>query len=284
MSEQPLILVTNDDGIQALGIRTLIEAVRPLGRVVVVAPEKPQSSMGHALTLDMPIRIEKVSYFADLDVEASYQCSGTPVDCVKFAVNHLLKERPAICVSGINHGLNHSINVIYSGTLSAAMEAALENIPAIGFSYDHPEPVGDFGVARYFAYLLTRWLLEFRNELPEQTFLNVNIPRLSLEKIRGVRICRQGYGRWEEKFEERTDPRGRKYYWLSGRFLHLEKHPETDLWALEHGYVSVVPVTLDFTAYSLLPQLQRTWVRFASSDLSLQRTQDPTLKYSRKKQ
>ncbi len=262
MGDKPLILVTNDDGIQALGLRALIKAVSSLGRIVVVAPDKPQSSTGHALTIDNPIRIEQVDYFKDLGVEASFQCSGTPVDCVKFAVNHLLSDKPALCVSGINHGLNHSINVIYSGTLSAAMEAAMENIPAIGFSFDHPEPMGDFSTAIHFAYLISKWILQ--HVPPDHFFLNVNIPRLPLNKIKGVRICRQGYGRWEEKYEERTDPRGRKYYWLSGRFLHIDRSQDTDLWALENGYVSVVPVTLDFTDYRTLPQLQRSWARFVS--------------------
>ncbi len=259
--QRPLILVTNDDGIQAQGLHELVRAVAPLGRVVVVAPDKPQSNMGHALTLDQPIRVEPVSWFHDLDVEA-YQCSGTPVDSVKFAVNHLLDERPALCVSGINHGLNHSINVVYSGTLSAAMEAALEAIPAIGFSYDHPESMGDFTTARYFARLISSWIL--REGLPENIFLNVNIPRLPLDQIRGVRICRQGRGKWEEKFEERRDPRGRVYYWLSGRFLHLDASEDTDLWALTHGYVSIVPVTLDFTAGQVLGELRRRWTHFTA--------------------
>lgn len=255
MSKKPLILVTNDDGIAAQGIRELVEAVKPLGRVIVVAPDRPQSSMGHAITLDQPIRVELVDLFEG--VEAAYQVSGTPVDCVKIAVNKLLDERPDVCVSGINHGLNSSINVIYSGTLSAAMEAALEDIPSAGFSLDCVESHCDFRASAQAARVITEKILKYG--LPTEVFLNVNIPNLKPGNIKGFKVCRQARARWEETYEERIDPRGRKYYWLTGRFVNYDKGQDTDEWALANGYISIVPITLDFTAHHAISYLLNRW-------------------------
>jgi 5'-nucleotidase len=206
--EEPVILVTNDDGITAPGIRNLVEAVKGLGQVVVVAPDKPQSGMGHAITIGVPLRLHKVNLFDSLDVEA-YQCTGTPVDCVKLAVDKVLHKKPDLCVSGINHGANHSINVIYSGTMSAAVEAAIESIPSIGFSLLDYSLEADFSAARKYARIIVEQMLQSTQE--KHTVLNVNIPIATPEEIRGIKLCRQAYAKYEEDFLERTDPHGRKY-------------------------------------------------------------------------
>ncbi len=251
--KKPLILVTNDDGITALGIRALVEAARQIGEVVVVAPDSPQSGMGHAITIHNPLRLHKSLAFEQIE---AYECSGTPVDCVKLAKNVILKGRQIdLCVSGINHGSNASINIIYSGTLSAAMEASLEGIPSIGFSlldYSHNanfEPCKPF-VSSLMSHVLT-------NGLQEGSLLNVNIPNLPTHLIKGLRVCRQAKARWTEEFREATDPRGQKYYWLTGTFTSEDAHREdTDIWALENGYISVVPSKHDLTNYPAIPVLK----------------------------
>jgi len=244
MSSEKLILVVNDDGLTAPGIRALVEAMLPLGRVVVVAPDKPQSGMGHAITIGSPLRIEKTNTFEHAE---SYQCSGTPVDCVKLAVDKILHRQPDLCVSGINHGSNSSINVIYSGTMSAAMEATIEGIPAVGFSLLDYAFEADFSAAKHFAAEIAGSIM--KKGLPPKTVLNVNIPKLSFEDIKGIRVCRQANAKWVEEFYEREDPRGKKYYWLTGQFLNQEHEEDTDEWALANGYISVVPVQFDLTAY-----------------------------------
>jgi 5'-nucleotidase len=252
---QPVILVTNDDDITAPGIHALVEAVRPLGKIVVVAPDRPQSGMGHAITIGVPLRMDKVSLF-DEDIEA-YQCSGTPVDCVKLARDKILHRLPDICLSGINHGANHSINIIYSGTMSAAMEAAIEGIPSIGFSSLDYSYDADFTVAKKVAYRLTKKVLEAK--LPKGALFNVNIPVVSEDHLKGIRICRQANAKWVEDFDERRDPHGKKYYWLTGGFKNMDDGDDTDVWALENNYVSVVPVQFDLTNYKLKKQLERNW-------------------------
>lgn len=254
MADRPVILVTNDDGITAPGIRALIEAVRPLGDVVVVAPDSPQSGMGHAITIEQPLRLDRIDYLEGIE---AYQCSGTPVDCVKLATDKILHRKPDLCVSGINHGSNHSINVIYSGTMSAAMEAAIEGIPAVGFSLLNYDLAADMDAAAHYAGLISRQVLE--GGLPENALLNVNIPSLTLNEIKGVRICRQAVAKWQEEFDERIDPRGRRYFWLTGKFVNFDKGEDSDVWALEHGYVSIVPVLFDFTAYHTLDHLKSRW-------------------------
>ncbi|HUX83859.1 MAG TPA: 5'/3'-nucleotidase SurE [Chitinophagaceae bacterium] len=248
------ILVTNDDGITAPGIRALIEAVTPLGRVVVVAPESPQSGMGHAITIDVPLRMNQVHIFGEIE---AYQCSGTPVDCVKLAKDKVLGRAPDLCLSGINHGANHSINVIYSGTMSAAMEAAIEGIPSIGFSLMDYRFDADFTAARGIALRVTRLVLA--HPLPRGALFNVNIPSLKDRRIRGIRICRQANAKWVEKFDERKDPTGKNYYWLTGEFKNLDHGEDTDVWALAHDYVSVVPVKYDLTHYELKGEIERSW-------------------------
>lgn len=251
---EPVILVTNDDGISAPGIRNLIEAVKDLGKVVVVAPDKPQSGMGHAITIGIPLRLNKVNLFGDIE---AYQCTGTPVDCVKLAVDKVLHSKPDICISGINHGANHSINVIYSGTMSAAVEAAIESIPSIGFSLLDYSLEADFTAARKYARMIVEEML--KTPADKHTVLNVNIPSAPAEDIKGVKICRQAYAKYEEDFIERHDPHGRKYYWLTGEFVNFDEGTDTDVWALANNYVSVVPVQFDLTHYSLKEKLEKNW-------------------------
>ncbi|MCO6489344.1 MAG: 5'/3'-nucleotidase SurE [Phaeodactylibacter sp.] len=250
--KKPLILVTNDDGITAPGIRALVSVARELGEVVVVAPDSPQSGMGHAITVSDPIRLHPANVFEGIE---SYECSGTPVDCVKLAKHIVLKDRkPDLCVSGINHGSNASINIIYSGTLSAAMEASLEGIPSIGFSlldYSHD---ANFEPAKPFAKILMEYVLA--NGLEEGSLLNVNIPALEEGRIKGLRVCRQAEARWDEEFTEATDPRGQKYYWLTGRFVNEDKGDDTDIWALQNDYISVVPSMHDLTNYRAFKSLK----------------------------
>lgn len=252
--EEPIILVTNDDGITAPGIRNLVEAVKDLGKIVVVAPDKPQSGMGHAITIGQPLRLHPISIFDGIE---SWQCSGTPVDCVKLAVDKILHRKPDLCLSGINHGANHSINVIYSGTMSAAVEAAIESIPSVGFSLLDYSIEADFSAARKYARIIVEFMLE--KTLDKHAILNVNFPPVADELIKGMRICRQAYAKYEEDFLERDDPHGRKYYWLTGQFVNFDEGTDTDVWALENNYVSVVPVQFDMTNYVLKDKLEKTW-------------------------
>ncbi len=252
--ELPVILITNDDGVTAPGIRNLAEAVKDLGKIVVVAPDKPQSGMGHAITIGQPLRLHLVSF---MDGVEAYGCSGTPVDCVKLAVDKILHRKPDICLSGINHGANHSINVIYSGTMSAAVEAAIESIPSIGFSLLDPSIEADFNAARKYVRIITEHMLN--KPLAKHTILNVNIPAVNEELIKGIKICRQAYAKYDEDFIERNDPHGRKYYWLTGEFKNMDKGKDTDVWALKNNYVSLVPVQFDLTNYVLKAKLEKTW-------------------------
>jgi 5'-nucleotidase len=252
VKKRPTILVTNDDGITAPGIRALVEAMRELGEVVVVAPDSPQSGMGHAITLNNPLRLDKVEVHGET---LGYQCSGTPVDCVKLAVNTILHRKPDLCVSGINHGSNSSINVIYSGTMSAAMEGAIEGIPSIGFSLSNFNLNADLTASGHIAKIVGQQILQFG--MPANSLLNVNIPDLTLDKIKGIKICRQAMAKWEEEFNERLDPHNRPYYWLTGKFINPDKGQDTDEWALANGYVSIVPVEFDFTAHHAIMHLNK---------------------------
>ncbi len=252
--DQPVILVTNDDGISAPGIRNLVEAVKDMGKIVVVAPDKPQSGMGHAITIGQPLRLHAVQNFGEIE---AYQCTGTPVDCVKLAVDKILHRKPDICLSGINHGANHSINVIYSGTMSAAVEAAIESIPSVGFSLLDYSIEADFSAARTYARAIVEKML--KTKLDKHTILNVNFPAVSEKLIKGVRLCRQAYAKYEEDFLERDDPHGRKYFWLTGEFVNFDKGRDTDVWALKNNYVSIVPVQFDMTNYVLKSKLEKSW-------------------------
>ena len=251
MSQQPLILVTNDDGIYAPGITALAKIASRFGKIVVVAPDKPQSGMGHAITINSTLRIQPTSYH---NAEIEFSCTGTPVDCVKMAINHVLKRKPDMILSGINHGSNSSINVIYSGTMSAAIEGALEGVPSIGFSLCDYAMEADFLQAeRYVAGIISQSL---KQPMPRGTCLNVNIPKLKAGDFKGVKVVRQAKANWVERFEERKDPYGRSYFWLTGEFVNFEPaSTDTDEWALANGYISVVPTQADLTAHHILKGL-----------------------------
>lgn len=257
MMQQKTILVTNDDGITAPGIKNLISAVKHLGRVVVVAPDSPQSGMGHAISLNKPLRLEKLHLFDEWEIE-SYQCSGTPVDCVKLAIDVLFKgQKPDLCLSGINHGSNASINVIYSGTMSAAMEAAIDGIPSIGISSLDFSYEADFSVARQVAATLAQEVLN--EEMPEHFLLNVNVPKLGLSDFKGIKVCRQADAYWTENFAQRQDPRGKDYYWMVGKFTNRDRGEDTDVYALQNDYASVVPVRIDLTEHDTKKWLAAKW-------------------------
>ena len=248
---KPLILVTNDDGIIAPGIRALVECASELGEVVVVAPDSPQSAKGHAITVAEPLRLNKVDLFDGIE---AYDCTGTPVDCVKLGRKVVLKDRNIdLCLSGVNHGSNAAINILYSGTVSAAMEASLEGINSIGFSlldYSHD---ANFEHAKPFLKQIIKDVLE--NGMGSTKLLNINIPDLKTEEIKGIKICRQANARWVEGFSEATDPRGQKYYWLTGEFENPDEGTDTDIHALESGYISVVPSQHDLTDYKAIDGL-----------------------------
>ena len=254
MSNKPLILVTNDDGISAPGIRTLISIMNEIGKVVVVAPDSPQSAMGHAITINSTLQCRKVKI--DDGPQEEYSCSGTPADCVKLGINEILKKKPDLCVSGINHGSNASINVIYSGTMSAAIEASVEGIPAIGFSLLDYSLKANFDPTKNFIKRIT--IKALSEGIPARTALNVNFPNLDESKIKGVKVCNQANTCWIEKFDKRTNPQGREYYWLTGEFINNDKSEESDEWALKNGYVSVVPVKHDLTNYKVISKI-KSW-------------------------
>ncbi len=254
-NNKPLILVSNDDGITAPGIRHLTMIMKEFGEVVVVAPDSPQSGQGHAITLNDPLRIKKREIFEGVE---AYETSGTPADCVKLAKHLVLKERkPDLVVSGINHGANSSVNVIYSGTMSAAIEAAMEGIPAIGFSLCEFSHDADFSHALDQLRTITKQALE--NGIPKGTALNVNFPAKSDEPIKGIKICRQANAYWKEDFEGRVDPSKKNYYWMIGEFQNMDAGEDTDIWALEHNYTSIVPCQYDLTAYEGVRQLNTDW-------------------------
>jgi 5'-nucleotidase len=250
---EKVILVTNDDGINAGGIKALVEAVKDLGRVVVVAPAHPQSAKGWGITITEPLYMRKVNTFGE-DIEA-YEATGTPADCVKLAKAILFKgENPAICVSGINHGSNAAINIVYSGTVSGAKEASLEDINAIAFSLLDWSEDANFEPCKPFVQSITKDVLE--NGLPERTLLNVNVPLLPVEEIKGFKVCRQAHSKWIEEFEIRKDHHGNECYWLHGEFVNQDAGKDTDIHYLEEGYVSVVPVHVDHTAHNQLESMK----------------------------
>lgn len=251
-TQRPLILVTNDDGMFAPGIKRLVSIAKDLGEVIVVAPNSPQSAKGHAVTLSDPIRLNKVNVFEEIE---AYECSGTPVDCVKLAKNILLKDRRIdLCVSGINHGSNASINILYSGTISAAMEASIEGVDSIGFSLEDYSMEANFDPATPWVKAIMEYVL--LHGMVNTNLLNVNIPHPQFGPIKGVKVCRQSEGRWEEEFVEGEDPRGQKFYWLTGNFVTSDTGPDTDIYALKEGYISVVPSLHDLTSHQALPELK----------------------------
>ncbi len=252
---KPLILVVNDDGIFSGGIAALVEVASLIGEVVVVAPDTPQSAKGHSITINGPIRLNRdKKIFKGIE---SYECSGTPVDCVKLAKNVILKDRKIdLCLSGVNHGSNSSINIIYSGTMGAAMEASLEGIPSIGFSLLDYSMEANFDSIKQHIKKIAEFILE--NYAAQPILLNVNFPKINLgEKFAGIKVCRQGEANWVEEFMEATDPQGRKYYWLTGKFENQEMEAnDTDVWALENNFISIVPSIHDLTDYKAIKGLQ----------------------------
>ena len=249
--KRPLILVTNDDGINAPGIRTLISVVKNIGDVIVVAPDSPQSGMGHAITINSTLHSSRITPKNSEIIE--YSCSGTPADCVKLAINELMPRKPDLCVSGINHGSNSSINVIYSGTMSAAIEAGIEGVPAIGFSLLDYSWNADFSQSKDFIRKIT--LNALNNGIPKGVVLNVNIPAVKKSDIKGVKICRQANAYWVEEFDKRKNPLGQEYYWLTGKFVNKDQGEDTDEWALKNNYISIVPVEFDLTAHHAIQGL-----------------------------
>lgn len=255
-ARKPLILVSNDDGITAPGIRNLIEVASRVGDVVVVAPDGPQSGMGHAITIGNTLRLRPVDIF-EPGIHA-YECSGTPADCVKLAKREVLGgQAPDLVVSGINHGSNSSISVLYSGTMSAALEAGIEGIPAIGFS------LCDYGHDADFSHTLPHIEHVIRQAIthgiPAGVTLNVNFPPIGRGPIKGIKVCRQARAKWQEEFDKRFDPRGQEYYWMVGKFVNMDRGEDTDEWALANGYASLVPCTYDLTAYAAMPTLNAEW-------------------------
>ncbi|WP_103327833.1 5'/3'-nucleotidase SurE [Bacteroidetes bacterium endosymbiont of Geopemphigus sp.] len=251
MKKKNVILVTNDDGILAPGIRALIHVMSSLGEVYVVAPAEGKSGKSHSVSVEYPLRCESVKL--DNGPQREWRVSGTPADCVKLAIDHVLPKPPNICVSGINHGTNASLNVLYSGTVSAAVEAALSGIPGIGFSLLDDSSLADFSAAQYYAENIVKKALNA--DFPREGILNVNIPKLAKEQIKGIKICRQSKGAWRENFEKRADPKGRPYYWLTGKYTDTDPGSDHDHRALEEGYVSIVPISFDRTDYKLMKKL-----------------------------
>ncbi|RLD50031.1 MAG: 5'/3'-nucleotidase SurE [Bacteroidetes bacterium] len=251
IKQKPLILITNDDGVEAPGLRKLINIARELGDVAVVAPDKPQSGMSHAITMSHPLRLKKI---AEEEGYQEYSCNGTPVDSVKLGEQIILGRYPDLVLSGINHGSNASVNVIYSGTMAAVIEATIDGISAIGFSLLDYSHQADFNhVDDHITQIIKNVL---QKKLPKGVCLNVNIPAASKHKIKGVKICRQAKGRWAEKFDIRTDPYKKEYYWLTGVFEDGDTSPDTDSWALANNYVTVVPVHYDLTAHQAIEELK----------------------------
>ncbi|MFA8300226.1 MAG: 5'/3'-nucleotidase SurE [Hyphomicrobiales bacterium] len=246
-TKRPLIFVTNDDSIKALGIRALIKAVQPYGDIVVVAPEKPMSGKGLSITVESPLRVKPIAEYENVK---EYAITGTPVDCVKLGIQKVLERKPDLIVSGINHGSNASVNILYSGTMGAAIEGCILGIPSIGFSLLNYSSNADFSATIPFVRSIIEQTLD--KGLPKGVCLNVNIPDESEDDIKGIKFCRQAKGRWSEEFEERLDPRGGKYYWLTGKFIYKDGFSDDDQHALENNYVAAVPVQIDLTAHKEL--------------------------------
>jgi len=251
MTEKPLILITNDDGINAPGLRKLISLVKNLGNIIVIASEHPMSAMAHAVTIQNPLRVRLLTEEPDYK---EYLTTGTPVDNVKLGKHKLAGRLPDLILSGINHGSNAAINIIYSGTMGAVLEGAIDGVPGIGFSLDDFSPHADFSHVDKFVISITKKVLQ--EGLPKGVCLNVNFPvNKNNEPLKGIKVCRQADARWVEEFEERQDPHGRTYYWLAGKFENGDDRHDTDEKALADNYVSVVPSHTDFTAHNYVDKL-----------------------------
>jgi len=249
-NDKSLILVTNDDGINAPGLRKLISLMRPLGEIVVIASEHVMSGMAHAVTIQTPLRAKLIK---EEEGYKEYITNGTPTDNVKLGKHELLDRNPDLVVSGINHGSNASINIIYSGTMAAVLEATIDGIPGIGFSLMDYDPDADFSHLDEYILKITSQVLS--EGMPSEIGLNVNFPRISDQRIKGIKVCRQAKARWVEDYDARQDPFGRNYYWMSGKFENGDPNSDTDQKILEDNYVSVVPVHVDFTAHKYVEKL-----------------------------
>ena len=253
MNDRPLILLANDDGYRAGGLQALIEAARPYGDLLVVASSESQSGMSSAITVKVPLHLDK---YAEEPGLTMYVSNGTPVDCVKIALNQLGDRRPDLLLSGINHGSNSSVSVLYSGTMAAAIEGCMYYIPAVGFSLLDHSPKADF--KPYIGHVQTMIEMVMKNGMRRGTCLNINIPKIPVADIKGFRVCRQSRGYWIEEFDRRIDPNNREYYWLTGEFFNEEPDArDTDEWALKQGYISVVPVQIDMTCYKSMDKLKK---------------------------
>ena len=251
--DDKLILLTNDDGLYAAGLRTLLEVMEEFGKVVLVSTPESQSGMSQALTVKTPLRVKLLE---ENEKHRIYTCNGTPTDSIKLAINQLLEKVPDFVASGINHGSNSSVSVLYSGTMAAALEGCLYGICSVGFSLNSYLPTADFSVCNKYIRIVMKNLA--KEQLPYGVCLNVNIPAVKKNEIKGIMICRQSKGNWKEEFEKRKDPTGKTYYWLTGIFQNHEPESlDTDEWALANNYVSLVPVTVDMTAHWYLDELKK---------------------------
>ncbi len=246
------ILVSNDDGIDAPGIAGLTFELKKLGDVTVVAPDKQRSAVGHAITVNYPLRAKE---FSKNGTFFGYAVEGTPADCVKLAVRSLLKEKPDILLSGVNHGSNTAINIIYSGTVSAATEGTVLGIPSIAVSLSTWDREPDFRFASKFSRILAAFVAQ--EGLPHGTLLNVNIPAVKEREIKGVRLTRQGKTRWDDTFDVRRDPNNKEYYWLTGKLEVMDESEDTDEIAVMNRYVSITPIHYDLTDYETLSKIRR---------------------------
>lgn len=247
-----LILLTNDDGLYAGGLKTLLEVMEEFGKVVLISTQESMSGMSQALTVKTPLRVKLLE---ETDTRRVYACNGTPTDSVKLAINQLLERNPDWVVSGINHGANASVSVLYSGTMAAALEGCLYGINSVGFSLNNFSPAADFSACKEYIRIVMKMVAA--EPLPPGVCLNVNIPASPQQEIKGIKVCRQAKGNWKEEFEKRKDPMGKTYYWLTGVFMNHEPDSlDTDEWALANNYVSVVPVTTDMTAHWFIGKLK----------------------------
>lgn len=252
-----LILITNDDGLYAAGLKTLLEVMEEFGKVVLISTIESMSGMSQALTVKTPLRVKQLE---ETDKHRVYNCNGTPTDSVKLAVNQLLERKPDWVVSGINHGANASVSVLYSGTMAAAIEGCLYGINSVGFSLNDISRTPDFSVCKKYIRIVMEKLAS--ESIPDGVCLNVNIPAIPENEIKGIMVCRQASGNWKEEFEKRKDPMGRTYYWLTGLFQNHEPDAQdTDEWALKNGYVSIVPVSVDMTAHWYVGKLKERFIQ-----------------------
>jgi len=256
MNTKPLILVSNDDSVYSKGIKELVEVASQFGEVIVVAPDKPQSAKSHSVTLEEPLFLSTTSNFGNIK---AFKCSGTPADSVKLAIHEVLNRKPDLVLSGINHGSNSSVNVFYSGTLAATIEGCLHGIPSIGLSLTTYEANADFTLAKLYTAQIIEKVLKFG--LEKGTCLNVNIPYISVNEAKGIKVCRQTKGIWAEEFNKREHPlRKTNYYWLTGKYINFEpEQTDTDIWALENNYAAVVPLKIDLTKYESIETMKNWW-------------------------